>query len=686
MNIRSKFLIPVSILVAVLVIYIQFIWSPKLFSYIKSKDVEHLQAHLKTVADSLVPLLLENQLAAVYENLNVVRTSNPDWRVLYLYDVNGNVIYPLQSKEVLAEAGDVEIRLTEPLDYVGQNLGKLVVVINLADDYKQVKKFQYEMLKVFVIGLVVFFISMILVMRYVIHKPLQKLVEASDELAKGHFKSDLPHTGKDEIGRMVRSFASMREAIEDYQITLKKKFNEHKKTTEDLLKEKERVTFQAEHDALTGLVNRREFENKLNRLLGLACKEETSHAMLYIDLDQFKVVNDTCGHVAGDALLKQLSAMLLHKIRESDTLARLGGDEFGLLIEYCSLEDAEKIASQLKEQIQEFHYEWKGSVFRIGASIGLVAINKNSFSVDVIMSAADTACYAAKDTGRNRVHVYKPDDQEMVTRYGEMQWVAKITRALNENLFVLYQQSVMPVGAPHDKPEYSEVLVRMKDTNGALIPPGAFLPAAERYNLAPDIDRFVVKAVFRHISETKNSEDIAYGINLSQMSIGEEKFLAFILQQFKRHNISGKNICFEITETAAVKDLNIAIRFIEALQQYGCRFALDDFGRGLSSLVYLKTLPVDYLKIDGLFVKDITNDAVDLAMVKSIHEIGHVMNMKTIAEFVENEDIYLQLKEIGVDCVQGNWVSQPCEFACLNEGQTQNVVAEPSVHSSERDD
>jgi len=662
MNIRSKFLIPLFILIAILVVYIHYIWSPKLYEYIKIEDTENMQAHLKTVADGLVPLLLENQLAAIYENLDVVLKSNPEWRAIYLYNAKGDAIYPLRAEESLNVNNNLEILLRQPVYFLDKNLGEMVTVVDITHDYEQVQAFQNNMLLVFLIGLSIFIMAMVLLIRFIIHKPLHQLAEASDNVARGQFKSILPSSGSDEVGRLVNSFASMREGIEAYQVKLKNEINEHKKTTQKLLHEKERVSYQAGHDALTGLVNRRDFEIKLNNLLGLALSENSSHAMLYIDLDQFKVVNDTCGHVAGDGLLRQLSSMLQHKIREGDILARLGGDEFGLLIDNCSLDDAEKIANQLKEQIQEFHYEWNDTVFRVGASIGLVAVNKNSSTVELIMSAADTACYAAKDTGRNRVHVYKPDDAEMVTRYGEMQWVAKINKALIDRSFILYQQKVMLCESPHDKMEYSEVLVRMKGENGEIIPPGAFLPAAERYSLAPDIDRYVIRDVFKYISTSKGTENIIYGINLSQMSIGADGFLAFILQQFKRYNISGRSICFEITETAAVKDINIAVQFIKALKDYGCRFALDDFGRGLSSLVYLKTLPVDYLKIDGLFVKDIISDVVDLAMVKSINDIGHVMNMKTIAEFVENEEVYLQLKEIGVDCVQGNWIGKPIEL------------------------
>lgn len=662
MNIRSKFLIPLFLLVASLVIHIHYVWTPKLYDYIKTVDTEHLNAHLKTVVDGLVPLLLENQLAAIYENIDIILKSNEDWKAMYLYGRNGEVLYPLEVDSTFPKNNDYEISLTQQVLYLDENLGKLVVVVDLSNDYKKVQDFQNDMLLIFVIGLSIFIIAMLLLIRYIIHEPLHQLVNASDSLAKGEFDSILPSSGGDELGRLVNSFSSMRQAIQAYQVKLRNEIRDHKKTTQKLTHEKERVTYQAGHDELTGLVNRREFEIKLNTLLGLAISENSSHAMLYVDLDQFKVVNDTCGHVAGDALLRRLSAMLQHKIREGDTLARLGGDEFGLLIEDCSLDDSERIANQLKEQIQEFHYEWNDTVFRVGASIGLVPINKNSLTVELIMSAADTACYAAKDTGRNRVHVYKPDDAEMVTRYGEMQWVAKITKALDENNFTLYKQEVMLIESPTSSAEtieYSEVLVRMNDENGDIIPPGAFLPAAERYNLAPDIDRYVITNVFKFINESSERKKVTYGINLSQMSIGAEGFLAFILQQFKRYNISGENICFEITETAAVKDINVAVQFIKALKNYGCRFALDDFGRGLSSLVYLKTLPVDYLKIDGLFVKDIITDVVDLAMVKSINDIGHVMNMKTIAEFVENEDIYLQLKEIGVDCAQGNWLCHP---------------------------
>lgn len=667
MNIRSKFLLPLFILVVTLVVHIHYIWSPKLYEYIKAEDTEHLQAHLKTVTDGLVPLLLENQLAAIYENIDIVLKSNPDWRAIYLYDKNGNVLYPLRAEEPLKIKNDQEISLTQPVYYLEQQLGKLVVVIDVTQDYLQVQAFQKDMLVVFLVGLSIFIIGMIYLIRFIIHQPLHQLAEASDHLAKGQFKFVLPHAGHDEVGKLVNSFATMRESMEAYQVKLKNEINEHKKTALELMQEKERVSYQAGHDALTGLVNRREFEVRLNQLLGVALSENTSHAMLYIDLDQFKVVNDTCGHVAGDALLRQLSSMLQHKIREGDILARLGGDEFGLLIMDCSLDDAEKIANQLKEQIQEFHYEWNETVFRVGASIGLVPVNKNSLTVELIMSAADTACYAAKDTGRNRVHVYKPDDAEMVTRYGEMEWVARITKALDERNFILFQQKVMLSDSPQEKLEYSEVLIRMKGENNEIIPPGAFLPAAERYNVAPDIDRYVIKEVFKYINSSSEKNNIVYGINLSQMSIGAEGFLAFILLQFKLFNVSGSRICFEITETAAVKDINVAVQFIKALKSYGCRFALDDFGRGLSSLVYLKTLPVDYLKIDGLFVKDILSDVVDLAMVKSINDIGHVMNMKTIAEFVESKEIYLQLKEIGVDCVQGNWIGEPIELLKKDE-------------------
>jgi diguanylate cyclase (GGDEF)-like protein/PAS domain S-box-containing protein len=423
----------------------------------------------------------------------------------------------------------------------------------------------------------------------------------------------------------------------------------------------EQLSYQASHDALTDLINRREFERRLTRVLTSASEEASEHALCYMDLDQFKVINDTCGHVAGDELLQQLGIELQKNVRKRDTLARLGGDEFGILMEHCTLQQAKHVASKLLKSIEEYRFAWENRSFSIGASIGLVPITDTSMSTTEILKQADAACYAAKDAGRNRIHIYLETDTDLARRHGEMQWVAKINRALENNQFVLYAQPIIPIKRQKYAGEHYELLIRMQSEENELIPPGAFLPAAERYNLSPRLDRWVVDTYFSWLLENPvHLEKLSTcSINLSGLTLGDQQFLLGLEQHFKDTNIPPEKICFEITETAAIANLSKATSFIRTLKNLGCQFALDDFGSGLSSFGYLKTLPVDYLKIDGLFVKDIENDPIDLAMVKSINDIGKVMGKKTIAEFVENEAILNILKKIKVDYAQGYSVGRP---------------------------
>jgi diguanylate cyclase (GGDEF)-like protein/PAS domain S-box-containing protein len=420
----------------------------------------------------------------------------------------------------------------------------------------------------------------------------------------------------------------------------------------------EKLSYQATHDALTGLYNRIEFEKRIEKFIS-SKTDDQEHAVCFIDLDQFKIVNDTCGHAAGDELLRQLSSIIVKKVRQNDILARLGGDEFGILFEHCSLENAYRVTSSLLEKIKNFQFSWEGRTFKLGASIGLVAIDETMNTMTDLLKAADSACYMAKDLGRNRIHIYHADDSDMVQRQGEMQWVTKINNALDENLYCLFAQVIAPVS--DNVNQHYEILVRMLDENNNYIPPGAFLPAAERYNLISKIDRWVISNTFEYIS--KNSQfqkQINFvSINLSGQSLTEDDFLEYVVNGLKESTIDTSKICFEITETAAISNLNRAIDFMTTLKELGCKFALDDFGSGLSSFGYLKNLPVDYLKIDGMFVKDILHDAIDHAMVKSINEIGHVMGMKTIAEFVENDEIRTKLEELKVDYVQGYGIGKP---------------------------
>lgn len=424
----------------------------------------------------------------------------------------------------------------------------------------------------------------------------------------------------------------------------------------------EQLSYQASHDALTNLINRREFEKRAEHLLSTVKQHHNEHALCFVDLDQFKLVNDTCGHAAGDELLRQLSVELQKKVRHSDTLARLGGDEFGILMKNCSLGDAHRVTDTLQKTIQNFQFSWAGHNFKIGASLGLVPITEMTSNIAELLIEADAACYIAKHKGGNRTHVYHANDSEIAQRHGEIKWVTRIQNALEEGRFSLYAQSITPLN--NNTGKHYELLIRMINNNGEVIPPGSFLPAAERYNLINQIDRWVIENSFRLMDENPvfQSQVSFISINLSGQSLAEQDTLDFIVKELSKTGIESKKVCFEITETAAISNLVKAKEFISTLKELGCRFALDDFGSGLSSFAYLKNLPVDYLKIDGMFVKDIVNDPIDYAMVKSINDIGHVMGMQTIAEFVENDEIKNMLRVIGVDYVQGYGIDKPAPF------------------------
>lgn len=421
-----------------------------------------------------------------------------------------------------------------------------------------------------------------------------------------------------------------------------------------------RLSYHASHDILTGLVNRREFENRVDRALKSARARESSYALLYLDLDRFKIINDTCGHQAGDALLGQLGALLKSRIRWRDCLSRLGGDEFGVLLESCSLDEAMRSAESLVMAIDEFKFSWEDRTFKLSVSIGVVPITSENEDVATILNAADAACQAAKEAGRNRIHSFEANDIELMRRRREIQWAARINNALEENRFELFRQTILPLQET-EQGEHYELLLRMRDESGSLVAPDLFISAAERYGIMPNVDRWVVENALRWlVSEADERERLAMcSINLSGQSLADDKFLPFVIEQFHRSGLNASQICFEITETSAIASYAQASRFINALKELGCMFALDDFGTGLSSFGYLKHFPVDYLKIDGSFVKEILHDPIDREMVRSINEIGHLTNKKTIAEFAENNEIITMLKGMGVDYAQGYGVSEP---------------------------
>ncbi|MBX4139253.1 EAL domain-containing protein [Pseudomonas sp. S5F11] len=427
------------------------------------------------------------------------------------------------------------------------------------------------------------------------------------------------------------------------------------------------LSWQATHDALTGLANRREFEFRLEQVLyPLAHQQVGRHALMFLDLDQFKLVNDTCGHAAGDELLRHICALLQSDLREGDTLARLGGDEFGILLENCPPAAAEKIAESLRHTVQSLHFVWKGRPFVTTVSIGLVHISHTPTTLEASLRAADMACYMAKEKGRNRVQVYHADDSELSVRFGEMAWVQRLHMALEENRFCLYSQEIAALNHTEGGSGHIEILLRLHDESGRIILPESFIPAAERYGLITSLDRWVVENVFaiiaRCLHERPGRPMAMCAINLSGITIGDDDFLGFLRDKFASYRIPPEMICFEITETSAIANLASAIPFINELKALGCHFSLDDFCAGMSSFAYLKHLPVDFLKIDGSFVKDMLDDPINRAMVEVINHIGHVMGKRTIAEFVETPQIEQALLEIGVDYAQGYLIERPQLF------------------------
>ena len=425
----------------------------------------------------------------------------------------------------------------------------------------------------------------------------------------------------------------------------------------------------AYYDSLTGLVNRYQFDDALSIALADTRDHNSQHALLYLDLDQFKVVNDTCGHLAGDKLLGELAAHLKRSVRDSDMLARLGGDEFALLLNLCPEEKAVALANKILETVSDFRFIWNEKHFSIGVSIGVVFINNPNESAGNILRKADLACYMAKELGRNRIHIYTDDDQSLEKRHGEMQWVNRIKKALEEDMFFLVAQRIFPLDDTTHQTQHYEILIRLKENNNVILP-GAFIPAAERYGIMPSIDKWVVENTFSFMqkmlaSPVDQNKNIIFSINVSGLTLGEKDFYPFIKEQLSKYEIPPESICFEITETAAISNLSVAMDFMDSVKTLGCSLALDDFGTGLSSFTYLKTIPVDYLKIDGSFVTRMLDNPLDMAIIVAIKQISIATKSKVIAEFVVNTEIKDKLQELGIDYAQGYAIAKPIPITQL---------------------
>ena len=517
--------------------------------------------------------------------------------------------------------------------------------------------------KITIIGLFGLMLSALIAWRIGrnITKPIQEIAHAVNKVGDGMFVQTIIENSSGELKTLQKGFNSMSSSLKQAYDVMQDRIDDA--TT--------MLRFQAQHDDLTGLINRREFEVRLDRSLNSVYINNAQHVFCYMDLDQFKLVNDTCGHAAGDELLRQISVLLINRMRDRDTLARLGGDEFGLLIENCSLIDASQITNAILKLIRDYRFIYEDKIFNIGVSIGIVVVNSNFENISEIIHAADSACYSAKKAGRNQSFLFSAGDVEVKQHKRAVEAISDITDEIDDTQFVLYCQPIVPLSSQMSQQKHFEILIRKINIDGIIMLPTTFIPSAERYHLMPNIDRWVIKNTFIAYRELLNKSqetcDYMFSINLSGTSLSDKSLLGFIREQFSIYAIPPERICFEITETAAIVNLKNTISLFSALRDLGCSFALDDFGSGMSSFTYLKNFDVDYLKIDGSFVKEMHLNRIDHAMVRSIHSVAEAMNIKTVAEFVENEIILNELKTIGVHYGQGLFLGYPIAVKHLIE-------------------
>jgi diguanylate cyclase (GGDEF)-like protein len=593
---------------------------------------------------ALIAKISKEELAQIPQEKGVIYTS-PIYRSLVEIDDFSN----LNTKEL-------ELKKS----YIPEKIGQ--VYVELSNQTLQNIK-QDLIVKIFLIAIFGLLLSAMLAWRLGRHisKPIQEIAFAVNRIGEGVFSQNIMENSSGELKTLQKGFNSMSNSLKNAYDGMQDKINDATSM----------LRYQAQHDDLTGLINRREFEVRLERCLKSVHENNAQHIFCYLDLDQFKLVNDTCGHSAGDELLKQVSVLLANKMRDRDTLARLGGDEFGLLLENCSLADANQINNALLKIIRDYRFIHDDKIFNIGVSIGLVVINRGFENVSEIIHAADSACYSAKSAGRNQSFLFNAGDIEVVQHRSAVESISDITDEIDDEQFMLYCQPIVPLTSQITEIIHYEILLRKIDLDGKIILPTTFIPSAERYHLMPNIDRWVIKNVFlayRKLMDI-NAEKCNYvfSINLSGTSLGDKSLLGFIQDMFVKYSIPPESICFEITETAAIVNLKNTILLFSALRKLGCSFALDDFGSGMSSFTYLKNFDVDYLKIDGTFVKEMHINKIDHAMVRSIHSVAEAMNIKTVAEFVENEDILRELKNIGVHYGQGLYLGAPVTVKGLIE-------------------
>jgi diguanylate cyclase (GGDEF)-like protein len=674
MKLRVKLFTPLLLFSLLFGLYFRYLWLPNVADSILRQSEQNWNAHLVSVAEGLIPLLLENQLANVHESLHALLEENETWLSIELVNNVGDRLFPLGDlPDPSGFPPHIQTR-SQSVGIVEPPLAELKVTRDVSPLLAEINDLETHLSLVLLLLLIFFVLVTAGLMEWQVRRRLNILSQAAKRLSAGDYEADLPHQSGDEIGELTLAFHDMREALAAYHQQLQGEVDNHRRTAEALEEEKERASYQATHDALTGLINRREFERRLTEALYEANLDDSHHVLLYLDLDQFKVVNDTCGHIAGDALLQQLHLAIQDRIRQNDSLGRLGGDEFGVLLKHCSVDDALRVADNLRQAVQDFGFTWDEKNFTVGVSIGAVGIDRNSGGVSTLLSAADAACYMAKELGRNRVQLYKKSDEDLARQHGDMLWVTRLSEALNNDRFQLYCQPIAPLSISESDPSHYEILVRLQDQNGNLSPPGAFIPAAERYDMIALLDRWVIDHVFDYLQQCRQRKRVRFAINLSAKSLGDMSLLDYIESRIRSGDVSGQEICFEITESAAVTSLSAARHFITSLKELGCHFSLDDFGRGMSSFSYLKTLPVDYLKIDGSFIKEIVVDPVGRAMVNAINQVAHTMHLQTIAEFVESQAIMNELQQMEIDYAQGYHICKPFPISELTDNDESHLA------------
>jgi len=535
-----------------------------------------------------------------------------------------------------------------------EHIGLVYVELSTADLLERKQDFLIKTLLILAAGLAIG-AAVALRMARSLSRPVGRLVRAVGRMAAGELDVRVTQDSLGELGELEQGFNHMAARLQDAHDTLQ----------ERIANATAQLVHQACHDALTGLVNRREFENRLQTVIRERTLEAPYHVLCYMDLDRFKIVNDTCGHAAGDELLRQITQLLRHRVRGQDLLARLGGDEFGLLLERCRLEDATRVVNALRQLVADFRFVWNGRAFSIGASIGMVELDQRIASMEDALAAADQACYAAKELGRNRLHIFQADDREVARQVGEMDWASRITQALEENRLLLYAQPVVPLTSGVASGLRFEVFLRLLNERGEIVLPESFLPAAERFNLMPDLDRWAIDAAcagIRRLMEQGARARILCGVNISVQTVGRPEILEFIRERIEHHGIAAESLCFEVEEAAATRQFAEVQGFAEGLRHLGCGFAFDDFGNGLSSFAYLRSLPPDYVKIEGDLIRRMKEDRVSLTLVRAIHDISTQLGVAAVAEMVDDAAVFAMVRDVGIEFAQGNWFDPPRLF------------------------